>query len=983
MDEFNQYYSDVTDDTGTVDPDKYFNGNIYKLDNFNFNNYKNYNSKEYYSWINKNLNQYSFTPDYSGKTFDELCNTTTFSLKPQQKLAARIINTHVKNNGMLIYHGLGSGKTITSIIIGEAFKFKSVSGEIIPGRTDTLVLIVVPASLVEQYYSEIIGHIESGNIKSATGEVLIHNERQFYLSRPLRISIAKNYSDIEKLKKEIEILSLNGNQTKIEELKGKIEELRLQIRTRKEEEKKKIKKVYEIISHDTFLNRLLTMKNGIFTQQQFIKNLQQTNGLLIIDEIQNLVSAIGSSYRKLLFALKYHSSKNFKVVLLTGTPIYDKPYEFGLTINLLRPRILFPDGPEDFNEVFLNLETNKMKNVELFKKMCSGYVSYFKGGNPEAYPYKKVILMHHAMQPYQYSEYKRELISEVEKDKQEKIKNNEEFTIKMVSSESKNDETTTSVFNHSRLICNIAFPQINLSVQQKKLTRERISQMKLDELKRILKEIISTDPDANILRAVNSYSSKFSKIVELILQSKGTVFVYSNYVFYGVDALAIILDFVGYRLFPLKGKNGSYFIWKGSTNDYEIEKAKAVYNSANNKDGSLLKIILGTQSIMEGVDFKNVRQIHILDPWWNDSRMQQVIARGIRLCSHRDLLPSERVVDVFIHLSTLGSGETLYEVNYNKKLPNGLIVVQKTKSTLQKVNVYDKDPKNWMFNESGTKIDKDGNMNIYNIPDKTFAFVNILSIVKLADPMLNKIIGNWKGLDSRSVEEYMYSRALNKLYINRQFENIIKQVAVDCDINKYGNIIRLEEKYMPSDNNLFILEYENYSNGDKFTRLNIKSAFSKDLPDSTLTIEDIFNNTAIKSEQYNFKNKETGEIITLPSSLIFPENIDCVAGDIKYSFEDIPEKVKNMTLNKELIPFLMKMKLEEFKQYFFDVEKEHVTISDKKLKNKLKKFYSQESLDEKHAIIEKLKLYNVGVDQDTWELYTLSELKKISKDIFK
>ena len=146
----------------------------------------------------------------------------------------------------------------------------------------------------------------------------------------------------------------------------KLQDLRLQIRTRKEEEKKKINKVYEIISHDTFLNRLLTINNGIFTQHQFIKNLEQANGLLIIDEIQNLVSAIGTSYRKLLFALKYHSNQNFKVVLLTGTPIYDKPYEFGLTINLLRPRILFPDGPDDFNEVFL--DGKQMVNIELFKK---------------------------------------------------------------------------------------------------------------------------------------------------------------------------------------------------------------------------------------------------------------------------------------------------------------------------------------------------------------------------------------------------------------------------------------------------------------------------------------------------------------------------------------------------------------------------------------------------------------------------------------
>ena len=90
-----------------------------------------------------------------------------------------------------------------------------------------------------------------------------------------------------------------------------------------------------------------------------------------------------------------------------------------------------------------------------------------------------------------------------------------------------------------------------------------------------------------------------------------------------------------------------------------------------------------------------------------------------------------------------------------------------------------------------------------------------------------------------------------------------------------------------------------------------------------------------------------------------------------------------MTLNKELIPLLMKLKLEDFKQYFFDVEKRHVSTVTPSLDTKIKKFYSKESLDEKQVIIDRLKAFNVGVDQETWELYTLPELKKLVKEIFK
>jgi hypothetical protein len=119
----------------------------------------------------------------------------------------------------------------------------------------------------------------------------------------------------------------------------------------------------------------------------------------------------------------------------------------------------FPDGQEQFNEVFLTPDF-KMKNIKLFKQMCNGYVSYFKGGNPEAYPYKKTIIMNHSMNPYQYSAYKNMLLKEIQKDKESGAITTDDFMVKVVSSESKNDEASISVFNNSRLFSNIVFPEL-------------------------------------------------------------------------------------------------------------------------------------------------------------------------------------------------------------------------------------------------------------------------------------------------------------------------------------------------------------------------------------------------------------------------------------------------------------------------------------------------------------------------------------------
>jgi N12 class adenine-specific DNA methylase len=162
-DKYNQYYSDIVDNDGNIIKDKCFDGtSIYKnINDYNINDYMNYKNVEYYEQINRDFTRYSFPEDYDKLTYSEICEQTKYSLKPQQKFAGKIFNTHVPNNGILIYHGLGSGKTQTSIVIGEAFKFRNVKEQPIPGRADAHVLIVVPASLTEQYYLEIIGNILS------------------------------------------------------------------------------------------------------------------------------------------------------------------------------------------------------------------------------------------------------------------------------------------------------------------------------------------------------------------------------------------------------------------------------------------------------------------------------------------------------------------------------------------------------------------------------------------------------------------------------------------------------------------------------------------------------------------------------------------------------------------------------------------------------------------------------------------------------
>ena len=1019
-DNYNQYYTDIVDKEGNLITSRCFKGNEIYSKKFNFNNYTSYKNQEYYHWINTNFQEYSFpqedyeTEDYSPEVaYNSICESSVYSLKPQQKFAGRIFNTYIENRGMLIYHGLGSGKTATSIIIGEAFKFRDIKSVVINGRADTRVFIVVPAILKDQYYREIIGKIEKGNLSSASGEIIINGDRQYYTSKTLRKSMLQKHNEIIYIEKQI---TQTDDFAKIAELTNLIKIKKNEITEAKIAEQNKISKIYEIIGHEAFLNRLFKIEDKKFIDQDYLRYLNIPNGLLIIDEIQNLISAVGVSYRKLLYALLFYANPNFKVVLLTGTPIYDKPFEFGLLMNLLRTRLKFPDSIDDFNKLFID-KTNQMINKNAFKQMCSGYISYFKGGNPIAYPYKKTTIMYHPMEEYQYSMYKLVLVEEVENDK-ESFSRDEEFFIKP----KEGSELHTGIFNKSNQISNIAFPQSATVVKESSLPKYKASDPKgktehsiltkedvqqnlkaaesfqdntvlkqtTAELKKVLKYIFDSTPAASrnteILKTVRKYSAKFAKVAELILNSEGSVFVFSNYVYYGVDAMGLIMKYLGYLPFPDKGPMGSYFIWSGIANKDPqlVQQANKVFNDPKNINGDLLKIMFGTQTVMEGVDFKNVRQIHLLDPWWNDSRMQQIIARGIRLCSHKDLPENKRIVDVFIHISTLGSAEKLFSLDINEVLPSGVKTVRHIKSFLQVENPGELNSGKWVFREAYTRVNKEGETDIQN-SQKLFLGTNIIfsSIIRLPDAGLTKQIQQHKQLDSRSVQEYMYSRSLGKLNLNRQFEKSIKEVAIDCNINKNGNIIRLNEMYLPylPISGTYNLLYENYSTGETFTRLDIKSKIKPDLPIGILTLQDILNNTAKKSSSFNFKN-ENGEILTLNKSLIVSENINCEI--INYAFDNkLPREVISLTINKEILPYLEKLGKNVIMQYLRDVQYRYKTSVDPDLPRKIKEFMGKSVIDEKNAIIKALEYEGFEGNELLWDMYTLEELKIELKKIKK
>lgn len=156
-------------------------------------------------------------------------------------------------------------------------------------------------------------------------------------------------------------------------------------------------------------------------------------------------------------------------------------------------------------------------------------------------------------------------------------------------------------------------------------------------------------------------SPKFIQIIFNILKSKGPVLVYSNYVaMEGLQIFKIYLNFFGFiafdddkeidekKLDKKLSKDGHRFIEFHGGIDKDLREAnKKIFNESANKDGRIIKIIMISPAGTEGINLRNTRQVHIVEPYWNEVRIEQIIGRAIRICSHKDIPMDQRHVDVF------------------------------------------------------------------------------------------------------------------------------------------------------------------------------------------------------------------------------------------------------------------------------------------------------------------------------------------------
>lgn len=368
----------------------------------------------------------------------------------------------------------------------------------------------------------------------------------------------------------------------------------------------RIDKVYTIYSYNKFVD--LIKHNQI----------NFNNTLLVIDEIHNMISETGTYYESIYKTL-HVAPPTLRTVIMSATPIFDKPIEIALTMNLLIRKNAIPTG-QKFISTFMDITytTNgpiyNVKNMDLLKKYVKGYVSYYRGAPPHVFPRSIIKTVRIKMSETQQKIY-RQIIS-----KESKTTKLEDYV---------NVDISNSFFIGTRMVSNIVFPNGKIG---------------LDGFKSL------TDSDFDRDR-IKELSPKFCRIFSKIKKCKGTVFVYSSFKEYGgIKTFAKLLEHYRYRDYEESGPGKKRFaIWSGDQLPQTKEEIKSVFNNINNVDGSKIKVILGSPSIKEGVSLLRVQEVHVMEPYWNMSRMDQIIGRAIRFCSHKDVPLENQLVKVYIY----------------------------------------------------------------------------------------------------------------------------------------------------------------------------------------------------------------------------------------------------------------------------------------------------------------------------------------------
>ena len=603
-------------------------------------------------------------------------------MAPHQRFVRTFMSAATPYTGMLLFHGLGSGKTCAAMQVAEE-TFNALTRNGIPRRT----FVVAAPNLQAQFKAALFDPSKLQNVNGVwrlpgcVSPELLAEALPDPKSQETRENILRNLE-------------------------------------------RAVARRYRFVGPDQLANmvyKVLEKYAGIASKQQRQaaerRAMTEAFGqrLFIIDEAHDLRVAGAGNTKRAWDALRKIAEKadETRVLLLTATPVFDTASDIISLLNLL----LLNDGKQPLRQAAFFTGDGKLRSDESAEKLAraaTGYVSFVPSQDVRAFPY---LLM-----PEQF-EYSQPALPppSVPLRGDELLNHNRILDLAYVKlSAYQNGVLETLLakvraskrgFGHTdmaKLIMalNFAYPGFEPKSRTSKVdnfigdkgllsvvnnTSGRGAGKRLSGPYTYDPAIEKSFGDIFARPNLATYSAKLARVLDEIERGEGVVLVYSQYLESGAVPLALALEKAGFsradgnnlwetaggQLQP-SGRGGYVLITGDKSLSPNNSKAVALATAPDNTYGEKVKVVLISQAGSQGVDLRNVRQVHLIDPWYNLGRAEQIIGRGRRRCSHAALPADKRNVSVYMYSTLLQNGEEapdsyIYNLAAAKAIEGGMI----------------------------------------------------------------------------------------------------------------------------------------------------------------------------------------------------------------------------------------------------------------------------------------------------------------------
>lgn len=649
---------------------------------------------------------------------DKLCANPDFELMPHQLFVKNFISKNTPYNSILLYHGLGSGKTCSAIGIAEDMR----------------------ATMSQTSMKKQIMLVASTNVQD-------NFRLQLFDERKLKRALDGNGSWT------IEAGSCIGNSL-LKEI-NPMNDVSITAEKIISQANAIINNSYEFVGYTQLANHI-NKYSASSNEDAKIANIKRNFNfrMIVIDEVHNVPN---SMLAPLLEDVARHA-EGVKFVLLSATPMYNSVDEIIWLCNLMN----INDGRAkiSYGEIFDKTGEFKEGGEKTLRRKLNGYVSYVRGENPYTFPFRlypesfedgsksSTFLNNKFVYPKKSITGRPNVpvLKDVMKNRVylTKIGKEQEKAYNFITSKIFTRHNNGNIFASAKPdddedvfenMESYGYTKLQIPLQSLIITyppskkfnsmdKSDWADLSKEEAKEMMKDMVGksginrimdytevipkADDDNQIYmkykykykpgfegfftidkanpasKTLDKHSSKITRICEKILISNGIVMVYTQFIDGGIVPMALALEELGFTRYgtnskPMfakgaainqeprdaitmelgtKTKQAKYMILSGDKffSHNNAEDIKYATSEAN-KNGHDVKVILISRAASEGLDFKNIRQIHILDPWYNLNRIEQIVGRGVRNMSHCKLPFEDRNVEIYLHATVLETGE--------------------------------------------------------------------------------------------------------------------------------------------------------------------------------------------------------------------------------------------------------------------------------------------------------------------------------------